>query len=206
MDLKKAATYFSNTLVAGWNVDHWVDDIALITLMPWKDRLTDSKRREMLIQVDDIAFDTYPVIKIPGSEEIYMVGLDTEDVSGDGYCRSVLLHRANYLCSLFRFDTTNKASGMPGPASRTLIGKYWGDIERDTSMTSKEFGTRFTGVHMTLSSDCPAATDQEFAAGAYFYALNESFFHNGFRQCRGFAKTSMAGQASSIVTASGALQ
>lgn len=194
MKLGDAANYFANTPISGWNGTAWVANVTTVTLLPFdrfvSDHETSNKRRFLLIRPDDTTFDTYSVIKLPNGEA-YLVGMHDSDIAVSEYSKSLLIHRAPFQVELFGFTAVKKASGMSGSVTRTSLGHYWGDTERITFTTSKEFDQiAFTQATLTLPRDCPVDTQHEIAVGGKYYTISESNMVSGFRQCRAMAKRS----------------
>jgi hypothetical protein len=192
--LGRAANYFINTPVAGWNGTGWDDNITMVSLQTYdrfiSDREFGSKRRMLLVRPGEIAFDTYSVIKF-SDDSVYMVGTDASDIAVDQYSRVMVAYKAQGMAEILGFTKTLSASGMAGSAVRTVIGHAWCDAERVTSSNSKEFDhVSFTQSTLTLPRDATVGTENEVHIGEKYYTISESFLEFGLRTCRAMAKRS----------------
>jgi len=195
MNLSKAANYFAQSPVSGWNGTDWDEEVSLVTLLPFdrfiSEREFGNKRRHLLVPEKDPLFHNYSVIRFDASNEVYLVGLTNHDIFVDVYSQVVLVHRAQFQGTLHGWSTSTAASGMKKGASRSNLGTFWCDTERVTVTNSPEFdGISFSQMTVTLPRDCPADTDNEIAANGKFYDLKEVNTSSGFIQCRAIQKRS----------------
>lgn len=194
MRLDKAANYFNDTPVDGWNGVNWINNVMQATLLPYDrfiaERAFGLKRRMLMVKANETALDYYPVIRLP-SGDIYMVGAENSDIDYAVYSRVFMIHRAAHYGELFGFVKTLTASGMPGSVARSSIGTTWCDVERITSSNSKEFdNVTFSQVQIILPRNTVVDTEHELSAGGKFYDIKESIFDSGFWQCRAVMKRS----------------
>lgn len=195
MDLRRAANYFSDTTIQGWDGSAWVDTCVNCTLLPHdrfiSEREFGNKRRYILVDPDTNVFDTYKVIRLAEMNLQYMVGVRNYDMRETAYSAVYLLHQAPCTGELMTFTKTMKASGMAGTAERSPAGTWYCDIERVTFSNSKEFDSiKFSEFSLILPADCPADTDNEFQVGESFFDIRESYMSAGFRYCRALEKRS----------------
>lgn len=195
MKLAKASTWFVKTPVDGWNGSSWVAGATLVDFLPHdrfiSEREFGNKRRYVLCAADDTALETYKVIRFAGPDEIYLVGTRNFDIQVDPYSRLYLLHRADYLGTLYQFSKTTSASGLPGSVSRQSLGTFHCDIERVTFSSSQELeNTKFTEYTLTLPAATVIETDYELKIGTDYYAIREVYTASRFSQCRATRKKS----------------
>ncbi len=193
MDLSRAANYFSDTPVHGWDGTRWVNGVADVTYLPFdrfvSEREFGSKRRYVLCSADNDALDSYSVIKI--GQEVFLVGVKNADVRGDVYSNIYLLHRATHFVDVAEFVKSTAASGFAKSVVRSVVGRYWADIERVTFSNSKEFDTiKFSQMSIYLPRDAVIDTDNEVVNGAEYYDIQEAHVSSGFTLCRALRKRS----------------
>lgn len=195
MNLGKAATWFSDTKVSGWNGSAWVPNVAAVTMLPHdrfiSEREFGNKRRYVLCAVESTGLEAYPVIRFDDVSQTYMVGSRNFDIQVDAYSKLFLLHQVQYTATLYQFSKTTTASGMAGTVTRQSLGNVFCDVERITSASSYEFqDTNFTSVVITLPRDSVADTDHELKVGSDYYDIREAYASAGFRHCRAIRKKS----------------
>ena len=131
--LKRAANYFAKTPLAGWNGTDWVSDVARITLLP-SDRFIsvhefDTKGQYALTAVESTGLDDFSVVKIESTGQVFLVGLEVQDIQQDPYSKFYLLKRADKLAEIYQFTKTFAASGVAKGATRTLISNTFGFVK-----------------------------------------------------------------------------
>lgn len=195
MNLATAAAYFANTAISGWNGTRWVDNVALICILP-SDRFIsvhefDTSCQYALTDVSTTALDNYSVIKIKATGKIFLVGFKTNDVSGDQYSKFYLLHSADMVGELYSFTKTFAASGVASGVTRQLVGTYNCSVEHVTSVSSRRFPTsKFSDCLLFLPSDLDIQTNQEVRVGAVYYDVKDVYENSGFKMCRAIGKKS----------------
>lgn len=196
MNLARAAGYFRDTPVSGWDGAAWVPEVTCVTQLPFdrfvSEREFGGKRRFVLVGAEDDALAAYPAIKYEQTGEVFLVGLLNTDVQADLYSKVYLTARAPYLANLMQFTKTVKASGLAGSVVRESLGYWHGDVEHITYSNSREFDTiKFSEAVLYLQRDCPADTGHEIIIAGRYYDLQESFLASGFKTCRALAKRSV---------------
>ena len=195
MNLSIAASYFANTPVSGWNGTKWIPNVALICILP-SDRFIsvhefDTNCQYALTDIATTALDTYPVIKIQTTNQVYLTGFKTNDVNGDQYSKFYLLRRADAQGDLITFAKTYAASGTAKSVTREVVGTYFCDVEHVTSSGSRVFkSSKFSDCLVFLPSDCPLETQHEIKVGNVYYEVNDVFENSGFKMCRAIGKRS----------------
>lgn len=195
MNLATAASYFADTAISGWNGTRWVPNVALISVQP-SDRFIsvhefDTNCQYALTDVSTTALDTYSVIRVDATNQVFLVGFKTNDVQGDHYSKFYLLRRADAMGDVYSFVKTMAASGTAGLVTRQLVGSYNCDVEHVTSTGSKTFkSTKFVDCLLFLPSNLDLQTDQEVKVGNVYYAVKEVFENSGFKMCRAIGKRS----------------
>jgi len=195
VNLETAAAYFANTAVSGWNGTKWIPNVALICILP-SDRFIsvhefDTNCQYALTDVATTALDTYTVIKIQSTNQIFLVGFKTSDVNADQYSKFYLLRRADSVGDLYEFTKTYAASGMASGVTRQAVGTYFCDVEHVTSAASRRFPTsKFSDCLLFLPSDLDLQTQQEVKVGEIYYAVKDVYENSGFKLCRAIGKRS----------------
>ncbi len=195
MNLGRAVSYFSDTVISGWNGNDWDADIMHVTQLPHDQFISErefgNKRRYILTDPTNNALQTYRTIKFNTTGEVFLVGTNNYDIREDPYSRIYLLHRAPHFGDLVDFTETLSASGMKGGVNRTVIGQHHCDVERITFSRSKEFdGTRFSEVSILFPETVAVDTGHEAVIDGQYYDIQEAYEAAGFKYCRALSKRS----------------
>lgn len=196
MNLGTAAAYFANTPISGWDGTAWVPNVALICILP-SDRFIsvhefDTNCLYALTDVSTTALDTYTVIKVQATGQVFLTGFKTHDVSGDEYSKFYLLRRADSMGDLFSFTKTYAASGTAKGVTRQLVNTYHCDVEHVTSTPSRVFrASKFTDCLVFMPADCDLTTSHEIKVGSQFFEVNDVYENSGFKMCRAIGKKSV---------------
>jgi hypothetical protein len=196
MDLARAASYFTNTAVRGWDGTDWVEDVAKIAIMP-SDRFIsvhefDTNCQYALVDITTTGLDDYSVIQVVATDQIFLVGFKINDVNGDHYSKFYLLRRADAMGELFSFTKTYAASGTAKGVTRQSEGTFHCDVEHVTSTPSRTFkSSKLTDCLIFMPSDSSFDTGQEIKVGNIFYDIQDTFDNSGFKMCRAIGKNSV---------------
>lgn len=195
MRLAKAANYFVKTSVSGWDGENWVDNIAKIALLP-SDRFIsvhefDTHNQYALTPVESTGLDKYAVIKFTTSDQVFLVGMETEDVQGDPYSKFYLLRKVKEQGEVFKFTKVFAASGTAKGVTRTSVGKIYADVEYVTSVSSKTTTeSRFSEATLYLPRDTVIESDFEIKLGTSFWDVRDVRKNSGLITCRALRKQS----------------
>lgn len=165
MRLAQAATRFNQVPLDGWNGTSWDVGVVRGTLEPF-DRFISAqdfklKDRVLLVGGADAIPAQYAAIRLP-TGDVYLVSALNPDIDGNGvYNRAYLIRRAAFQAQVIKFVTVNKASGVPGSKSESVLGTYYCDIERTASIASAELPgavyatfTVFLPAEAQVTGDC----------------------------------------------------
>ena len=195
MKLDRAANYFAKTSLSGWDGTQWVDNIAKITLLP-SDRFIsvhefDTKSQYALTPVDSTGLDEYAVVKITATDQVFMVGLQIQDVHEDAYSKFYLFKTASKQGEIYQFTKTYAASGMAKGATRELVKTVYTDLEHVTSVNSKTaMENRFAEATLYFPRDTVLTSDLEIKIDNAFWDVRDVRENSGLVTCRALRKHS----------------
>lgn len=196
MRLSSVVRRFAKTSISGWDGVKWVANVGKVDFLASSRFVSshefDTKVQYVLAPLDDLSLDNYAVVRVDSTQQIWLVGMQTQDVSGNPYSKFYALRRAESIGELYSFSKTLAVSGTAKSVTRELVGTYFCSVEHVTATPSKVFKTsKFTDCLLTMPRNCPLDNSHEVKIGNTFYEVNDAFDNTGFKMCRAIGKRSV---------------
>ena len=193
MSIPHAANRFRKTPIDGWDGTQWIPDVTRGSFVASQrflsDRESDNKLRTILLSPDEPLPPEFAVIRVGGSDSIYLVGRTVEDAAESPYSLIMYIRRAYYQCSVLAFIQKTTASGLKVAPSKGSLGTFFCDRETVTSVASKEFdNVKFGDEVVVLPRGTPVNTTNEILIGTVTYEVEQVYDMNGYRYCRSIAR------------------
>ena len=196
MRLSSVVRRFAKTSISGWDGVKWVANVGKVDFLASSRFVSahefDTKVQYVLAPIDDLSLDNYAVVRVDSTQQIWLVGMQTQDVSGNPYSKFYAFRRAESIGELYSFSKTLAVSGMAKSLNRELIDTCFCSVERVTSVSSKEFtNTKYPDVIIYFPRTVPLTTSHEAKVLDKFYDVKEVYNNTGFVACRAIAKSSV---------------
>lgn len=196
MNLATVARRFAKTTISGWDGTDWVSNVGKVDFLASSRFVSshefDTKVQYVLTPVGDTSLDDYNVVRVDSTNQVWLVGMQTIDVSGNAYSKFYVFRRAESFGGLYVFAKHLAISGMPKSVERTLVLDTHCDVERVTSVSSKEFSnTKYPDVIIYFPRNIELTTSHEVKVNNKFYDVKEVYNNSGLVACRAIAKSSV---------------
>lgn len=195
MKLSSAVRRFAKTSISGWNGVKWIANVGKVDFLASSRFVSshefDTKVQYVFTPIEDTSLDKYAVVRVDSTQQIWLVGMQTQDVSGGLYSKFYAFRRADSVGELYEFSKTLAVSGTAKSVTRVLVDTYFCSVEHVTATPSKVFKTsKFTDCLLTMPRNCPMDNSHEVKIGNTYYEVTDSFDNTGFKMCRAIGKRS----------------
>lgn len=187
MSIRHAANRFRTTPVDGWTGTAWKKAVARGSFFSSdrriSDRESDTTIRQMLFDPSEPLPSEYSVIRV--ADQVFLVGLRSEDIAVTKYSTVTHLRLAKYFGQIFNTSHQTAASGIRTNPTKTLVGTYYCDRENVTLLTSNEVqAVKYRDEIVRLPFDTQITTDSEIRISGESYEVKEVYLSNGLKCCR----------------------
>jgi hypothetical protein len=178
------------TFIDGFDGTYWNLNAAKVTFYPVQRTTPDGARLRYILskQEDDIE-SKYTLIRLSGTEEVYLVGRGNVDVKENKYSVCTLLRRGYYACQIFTYEKPVAASGFAMAAIRTLSGTTYADIDSNSAVDLKQPNTATSDSVIILPRGTVVSSVHELQVDGAIYDIREVHKNNGLIYARTYVKT-----------------
>lgn len=149
-----------------------------------------TRRRMLLLSETQYNNLNGNVIRVTGSDTVYLIGNPQKDYGKGGVYRvTIPLNKAQSLVEVFRKNVTGP-SNDPGALVRTSLGNFYMDLElRTLSQEGEGLNSTFSKYFFWFDNDTTFTEGDEFDYDNKTFRIVESYMDTGFRGIRATTET-----------------